>query len=156
MIKRVQIFFLLFLCFAAASYSTFFFESEYRRLVINFYKYSTNNRISFIGKGFHFFPTYKFSISFGLYILILVFSSINFKIKWKFLHLIIIILTFFISIFLLSYMDSNSKLIQCTACDDGKLAINYNQINYDLIFIVSLLTSVIPFLISRIIKKINK
>ena len=57
---------------------------------------------------------------------------------------------FFISTFLFSYIESNLKIIECTACDNEKLKLHFNHINYDLIFISSLVISLIPLLILKI------
>lgn len=148
--RKGFIFFFVILGFLIACYSTLFFESEYRTLVVKLYKFSTKNNISFTGKAFNLFPTYKFSVFFGIWIVFFIFRIINFKIKNRFIHFVCSFFLFFITTFLFCYIEGNLKIIECTACDDGKLQINYNQINYDLIFITSLIVSIMPLLITTI------
>ncbi|MFN3752638.1 hypothetical protein [Flavobacterium sp.] len=143
--KALQIL-LSFFVFILAAISAFFFEDYFRRLIRYFFKFSTDSNITFIGKNFHLFASGIFIISFGVFCLLL------FKIsdRKKPFNTLIVSPLFLISTFVISYIDSHSRILECTACDDGKLNIHYNAIDYDLIFITSLIISISPFLIKII------
>jgi hypothetical protein len=140
----------LLLAFVLATICAFYLEESYRVLVRKIFKWSTNNNISFFGKNFHLFPSYQFVLSFGLYISFFIFLIKSLRIKKKLLVTIMVSSIFFISTFLFSYIESNLKIIECTACDNEKLKLHFNHINYDLIFISSLVISLIPLLILKI------
>ena len=40
--------------------------------------------------------------------------------------------------------------MECTACNDGKRVLSYYDINYDLIFIISLVSAILPFILTEI------
>jgi hypothetical protein len=134
--------------FIISMVSAFFFEEYFRKLIRYFYTFSTDNNISFIGKNFHLFASNLFVTGFGLYC-VLLFNIVK---KRKAINALIISSLFTITSFTISFYDSKSKIIVCTACDNGKLKINYNGIDYDFIFITSLLISILPFLLKSIRK----
>ena len=142
MSKRVQHFFFLVILFVGAAISACYFEDYYRRLVRYFFTAATKGNITFVGKNFHFFPSEIIVIGFGFFCL-LVYKVLN---KKKLMNILIVLGLFFISTYTICYIDSNLRIIGCTACNDGKLKIQYKAINYDFIFMTSLLLSISPFL----------
>lgn len=57
---------------------------------------------------------------------------------------------FSIAIILISSLNANLKVIECTACDGGIRKLGYGEINYNLILISSLVISIIPSNLSLI------
>jgi hypothetical protein len=45
---------------------------------------------------------------------------------------------------MLSLLDSNGRIAECTACRNGIRRIHYDDINYDAIICISLWASIIP------------
>jgi hypothetical protein len=63
---------------------------------------------------------------------------------------------FVASILIHCYFDGFFKIIECTACNNGKRQLPYNEISYDYIFISSLILAIIPFVITEIRKVIKQ
>lgn len=148
--RRILNSLLLLILFIAAIICAFFFEENYRFIVREIFKWSTNNNISFFGKNFHLFPSNNFLLSFGFHICFFFYSLKNLSKNKKIQQIALLICFFFTATFLFSFIYSSLKIMECTACDDGKLRMSYNQINYDLIFVSSLLISLIPIIILKI------
>ena len=55
------------------------------------------------------------------------------------------LILFTLSIILYTYFDSNIRLIECTACDNGTMVLFYSDISYTKILIVTFITSLIPW-----------
>jgi hypothetical protein len=60
---------------------------------------------------------------------------------------------FFFVLALICYFDSNIKIIECTACDDGIRTLEYADIRYERIIFTSLALSLLPIGIKRIRKR---
>lgn len=139
---------------------SFYFEDKYEKIVRSLYETLSYHKISFRSpaKYFHF-ASDLFVFSFGLYTTILGFFVIRQKTRQRFLNIIFTLFFLVISTILYCYFNSSIKLIECTACDTGTLTLNFNDINYDKIFVISLMISAIPTLtieIRRFIKKQRK
>lgn len=119
-------------------------ESKLRLLIQALFKSLTNNVIHFYGKDFHLFASPYYYLSFGLLLLVAWFSWNGFILKQKILYGLVTALIFFVSIIVISWLNSNAMIIECTACNDGTRGIHYNDINYDAIIIGSLFLSMIP------------
>jgi hypothetical protein len=128
------------------------FEQELRQLIQALFKISTDNNIYFVGKDFDSFASTYYYLSPGILSLILFFASIRLTVEQTLINVLLAISIFFIALTLISYIDSNGKIAQCTACNDGKRSLNYNEINYDGITVVSLVLASIPSL-TQLIKK---
>ncbi|MDR0793131.1 MAG: hypothetical protein LBE82_07465 [Chitinophagaceae bacterium] len=131
----------------------FYFENYYRQLVIFFFKFFNGEFIQFIGKNFHLFASFGFTISFGVFcaltFLFLKFSSRNKR--WK--RTLLTILIFFGTTALITAFDSTNFALGCSDCDDRIRKLPYNKITYDKYFIISLTVSIlylfIMFLLDR-------
>src|SRR5690606_30814144 len=125
----------------------YYFESFFRNIIQDIFKLTTFDKIEFVGKNFYVFSdrTYVYLIGFGLAIFLL--ANLDFKSTRIFKNAILCLLIFGISIFGVSAIDANLKIIQCTACDNGILKIHWNGINYGLIIGISAIISIIPSLI---------
>lgn len=119
-------------------------ESKLRLLIQALFKSLTNNAIHFYGKDFHLFASPYYYLSFGLLLLVAWFSWNGFILKQKILYGLVTALIFFVSIIVISWLNSNAMIIECTACNDETRGIHYNDINYDAIIIGSLFLSMIP------------
>ncbi len=122
-----------------------FSEDSLHQLVRHLYVRLTYDKISFdLPKFDLYFFSIPFIISLGLYFIVLLFllgrQTSRQRVINSFLTLIFLISAFLIS----CYFDANIKLIECTACDDGTRVLNFYDINYTKIFIVTLLSSCIP------------
>ena len=138
--------------FIAGMAIAFLSESFFREFIQDIFQFSTSNKIQFVGKNIFFLPNIIFMIILGIAsVLLLIENSNKGKIE-TFKSTIRTILLFFISIILLSSIDANLKVIECTACENGIRKLNWNNINYSAILGTSLLISLIPS-IKSIIKK---
>ena len=137
------------LIFLLATLSAFYFEEYYRTLIRLLYKYFTADSISFIGKNFHFTSLY-FLIAFGLFCLIMRYNQLGRNFSQVFLSILLVTVLFFLTTTVISYFSSQLKIIECTACNDGKRSLQFNGINYDLIFMSSLFIATLPILIKKI------
>ena len=131
----------------------FLTESFFRGFIQDVFQISTSDKIQFIGKNIHFIPNIIFLPILGLSLVTLSIENSNKNNFQIFINILRSLLLFFISIILISAVDANLKVIECTACIDGIRKLNWNDINYGIILGSSLLISIIPSLIK--IKKTN-
>ena len=131
----------------------FLTESFFRGFIQDVFQISTSDKIQFIGKNIHFIPNIIFLPILGLSLVTLSIENSNKNNFQIFINILRSLLLFFISIILISAVDANLKVIECTACIDGIRKIKWNDINYGIILGSSLLISIIPSLIK--IKKTN-
>lgn len=147
---------ILFLLFVVAAGLSFYFEGTYQKTIRHLYCSLTNYKISFEHprKYFHF-ASDLFVISFGLYATL--FSYLIFKQtpRQRLINCVLAILVFPVTVILCSYFDSSIKLLECTACKDGKRVLRYNDIRYDSIFVISLTISLLPVLTTQFKKFIR-
>ncbi len=148
--KKILSIIVALIIFLVSAFIAAFYDEYFRKLVRYFYQYSTDGNITFMGKNFHFFASGEFVLSFGLFCLLVHYVFKEFPIKKKIVSGLLVSLLFVLSTFVISYLDSNGRIMACTACDNGKLSIHYNAIDYDFIFITSLVISIFPFLIKFI------
>ncbi len=131
----------------------FLTESFFRGFIQDVFQISTSDKIQFIGKNIYFIPNVIFLPILGLSLVTLSIENSNKNNFQIFINILRSLLLFFISIILISAVDANLKVIECTACIDGIRKLNWNDINYGIILGSSLLISIIPSLIK--IKKTN-
>ncbi len=119
----------------------FLFEDYYRQLVRFLFKFFNGDNIQFLGKNFHLFPSDSFVVAFGLFtsliFLLLKFSTRPNRLK----RTCVTVIVFFAMTILITALDSNRLIIECTACDDGIRRLTFNQVTYDKYFIISLTTA---------------
>lgn len=151
--KKSKNFLTLLLIFAFTTLSAFYFEEYYRSFVRHFFKYFSNNNIQFVGKNFHLFASNYFVLSFGVFCVIFIKLIKEKTLKSMFSNIFIAIILFVATTITLSYIFSLIKIAECTACDDGIRKLQYNEINYDSIFIISLVVSLVPLILLKIKKK---
>lgn len=137
------------LIFLLATLSAFYFEEYYRILVRLLYKYFTADSISFVGKNFHFTSMY-FVLAFGLFCIIMGTIQFGRTSSQAILSMLLMTVLFFITTMVISYFSSQLRIVECTACDDGKRSLQFNGINYNLIFMSSLFIGTLPILIKTI------
>lgn len=130
-------------------------ESFFRSLIQAIFKWSTSDKIQFVGKNFFAFSNKLYFITFGIGFLILTIENLNQKCTQVLKNGIISFLIFGILLVGISAMDANIKIMECTACDDGIRKLHWNEINYGLILGTSAIIPVIPSLI-RMIKQRKK
>ncbi len=120
-----------------------FLDGYYRNAVLFLLQYFNGGHIHFIGKNFHLFASYNFIFSVGIYSL-LVYLLIKFWPNTKyFIQLFCSIIFSLILTLIVIKLDSELMVLNCTACDDGILTINYSYINHDKYFIMSLGSSLL-------------
>ena len=125
----------------------FLTESFFRGFIQDVFQISTSDKIQFIGKNIYFIPNVIFLPILGLSLVTLSIENSNKNNFQIFINILRSLLLFFISIILISAVDANLKVIECTACIDGIRKLNWNDINYGIILGSSLLISIIPSLI---------
>jgi hypothetical protein len=133
----------------------FYSESFFREVIQDIFKWSTSDKIKFIGKNFHVFSNKLYFITFGISLLILTLENLNQKLTQMLKSGILSFLIFGIILIGISAINANLKIIECTACVDGIRKLNWNEINYGLIIGTSVIVSIIPNII-RIIKRRKK
>ncbi|UMB61421.1 hypothetical protein MHL31_04255 [Lutibacter sp. A80] len=133
----------------------FYSESFFRGVIQDIFKWSTSDKIKFIGKNFYVFSNKFYFITFGIGLLILTLENLNQELTQMLKNGILSILIFVIILIGISAVDANMKIIECTACNDGIRKLNWNEINYGMILGTSVIISIIPNLI-RIIKRTKK
>ena len=139
----------------------FLFEDYYRQLVRFSFKFFNGDNIQFYGKNFHLFASVSFVVAFGLFtsltFLLLKFSFRLYRLK----RVCLTVFIFFAITILITALDSKRLILECTACDDGIRSLTYNQLTYDLYFVISLSTAfaymlTVYLLERRRLKKIKK
>ncbi len=143
------------LAFVIGIVITFYSESFFREIIQDIFKWSTSDKIRFVGKNMYIFSDKTYYVTLGMIPLILTLENLNKKPAEFLKNGIICLLIFGISLIGISAIDANIKVMECTACDDGIRKIHWNGINYGLIIGTSAIISIIPSLI-RIIKRIKK
>ncbi|WP_250432474.1 hypothetical protein [Hanstruepera flava] len=133
----------------------FYFEGYFRGIIQDVFRFSTSDRIQFVGKNILIFSDRTFEYIFGLALMIFSLANIGLKPKRILKNIMLFLLIFGISIIGISAIDGNIKVAECTACDNGIRKIHWNEINYGLIISISAIISIVPSLI-RIIKRIKK
>ena len=133
------------------SLAAFIFEEDFRKLIRYLYGSLSSNKISFqqSGKYFHFASGEFLSATCMFFLLLFVLIKNK---KNLIINLILVWVIFCISTILFCFLDGFGKLAECTACDDGTRILTYNEINYDLIFILSLTLSLLPMIIVKFIQ----
>ena len=127
------------------------YEENYREFIRNLYELLTENKISFknYGKYLHFVSGEFISAILIFLVSIFVLLKRQEK-KQRAKNIILGILLLIISTIMFCYIDGNGKLMECTACDNGKRVMEFNDINYDLIFISSLIFGILPAIVTEI------
>jgi hypothetical protein len=151
--SRLKTILLLSGLFIISTISAFYFELNYRSFVRFFFKFFNGDKITFVGKNFHLFASWYFVIAFGLFCVIFIALIFQQNKSSRFIKIGLTILIFVATTMITSYIDSSSKIAECTVCSDGKRILNYNSINYDIHFILSLVISLLPLIISTVTKR---
>ena len=126
----------------------FLTESFFRGFIQDVFQISTSDKIQFIGKNIYFIPNIIFLPILGLSLVTLSIENSNKNNFQIFINILRSLLLFFISIILISAVDANLKVIECTACIYGIRKLNWNDINYGIILGSSILISIIPSLMN--------
>lgn len=115
-----------------------YLEESYRRLVRFSFKFFNGEHIQFFGKNFHLFASLNFIITSGLFASLAYLTLLNTSTISTFKRLLLTIVIFFTATFLITAVDSNRLIIECTSCDDGIRKMHYNELAYDRYFIISI------------------
>jgi hypothetical protein len=130
-------------------------ESFFREIIQDVFKWSTSDKIKFVGKNMYIFSNKLYYITFGIAPLILTIENLNHKTTQILKNGIVFFLIFGIALIGIAAIDANIKVMECTACDDGIRKLHWNGIKYGLILGLSAIIAIIPSLI-RIIKRTKK
>lgn len=130
----------------------FYFEGFFRELIQDIFRFTTSDRIEFVGKNISIFSDKTFVYFLGFAVMLFLLSNINLKTKRVLKNVILCLLIFGISIFLISAINANLKVIECTACDSGIVKIHWNNINFGFTIGLSSILSTIPNIIILIDK----
>lgn len=142
--SKLKFIFFLFAIFLLTISIAFYYENYYRILVRFFFKFFQGDKIKFVGKNFHLFASTYFVLAFGLFsVLFAIFLRGQTK---KFVYSALAIVIFFVTTTVTTYIDSLSKVVECTTCEDGIRSLHYNAVNYDFHFITSLVVGLSPLL----------
>jgi hypothetical protein len=117
---------------------------EFIRASIQYcYLVFSNKQIILNGKDFHlFYPVYYYIIA-GIVLAIVTWflrmSGVRLGLKLALLFVV----TSVVSVVVISYIDSQVKLAECSACNDGLRVLSYNSINYASIVSTSLVIALV-------------
>jgi hypothetical protein len=129
----------------------FTYEENYRDLIRNLYQQLTENKITFKNNGKYFhFASGEFISAFVMFFISTFILLKRQENRQRIRNTILGILLLIISTVIFCYIDSNGKLIECTSCDNGKRVLEFTDINYDLMFISSLIFGILPTVITEI------
>lgn len=155
LLKLTGWFILVILGLFIGMFIAYYFESLLRNIIQDIFKFSTSNKIRFVGKNFYIFSNKSFGLFIGLSIIVFVYENLTNRGKTILKNFFIYILFFGVSLFLISSIYANIKITECTNCKDGILSLHWNRINYGFIIGSSAIISIIPT-IARVIKRLNK
>jgi hypothetical protein len=149
--KIIKIIIFSIVIFAFSAYLSFYFEENYRKSIRYLFEFLTENKISFNHpiKYFHF-GSGEFVSTFALFILSIIYLFQKHTIKQNITNLILGFLIFTFTTLSFCYVESLLKLAECTACGNGERELNYNDINYDKIFIISVIFTILPSVFTEI------
>ena len=126
-------------------------ESSLRSNVLSSYQWTTNDGIQFVGKNFFLFTSPIYYLGFGISFSIMAIDCLSKSVKQVIIIGTIGFLIFVFATIGLSALDANSKIIECTACNNGIRKLRYNEVNHGLILGISIILSGIPSVI-RLLK----
>lgn len=110
--------------------------------ILDLYRWTTGGKIKFIGKGI-LIPSLFYLILFSISVILIGCQLLFLKTKWiRAVCLWVII--FGLSILIISTINANLMVINCTACIDGILKIRFHNAPYNAILSISSLLSMIP------------
>jgi len=118
--NKIKIILLLLVVFVLTVSLAFYYENSYRVLVRHFYTFFQGGKIKFVGKNFHLFASPYFVIAFGLFSVLLTMLLYGQSKKRRFFYFGLAIVLFFITTMATTFLDSTSKIIECTACQDQR------------------------------------
>ena len=125
----------------------FYLEGFFRGLIQDIFRFATSYKIQFVGKNIFIFSDKTFEYILGFALMTFLLANISFKTKRILKNSVFCILIFGVSIFLISAINANLKVIQCTACDNGIVKIRWNNINFGLTIGLSSILSIVPSII---------
>lgn len=155
--NKIKIIVLLLLVFVLTSLLAIYYEDKYWALIRFFFKFFQADKIKFVGKYVYFFPHPYSYIAFGVFSVLFMMLLYRQNKKGRFIYLgLAIILFFFITTIVTTYIDSLGKVAECTACPDGVRSLHYNEVDYDFHFITSLVMGLLPLLWVFLKKQMSK
>ncbi len=125
----------------------FYAQSFFREQIQNIFLWSTSGSMKFHGKNFYPFGSNFSFFSFGLAFSLFLFANLKQIPKRIIRSGVLSTLIFVVLVIIISSIDANIKVAECTACENGIRSIRWNDINYGRILGVSILISVIPSMI---------
>jgi len=151
--KAVGRYFLLASVFIASFLLAVYFEFDFRVLVLRCCLLLTNHDIHFVGKNFLFFPTGDFQLYFSIFSTLIAFGLIKSKGQKWLLKIGMILILLFLTLVSSCWIYAAGKVAECTACQNGQRTIRYNEVPYNIIFLVSLLVPLMAFIIFDILTR---
>jgi len=133
----------------------YYSESFFRGIIQDIFKWSTSNKIQFVGKNFYIFSNKLYYLTFGIGLLILTLENLNQKLSQILKNGTISLVIFGLFVIGISCINAFGKVVECTNCIDGIRKLHWNEINYGRILSLSAIIAIIPSLI-RIIKRNKK
>ena len=129
----------------------FTYEENYREIIRNLYQQLSENKITFknYGKYFHF-ASGEFISAFTIFSILIFLLLKKQENRQRIKNIIVGSILLIISTIIFCYLDGFGKLIECTACDDGTRILRFNDVNYDFIFISSLIFGILPTIVTEI------
>ncbi len=124
-----------------------FAETFFRNLIQDLFLWKGNGNIQLVGKDFHLFNNPIYYVSFSLTTLLFGIAFKNEPIRKILINGILHMVTFGFILFGISILNAESKIVQCTICENGILRLHNNNIDYGLILGLSaILSSIGPII----------
>jgi hypothetical protein len=135
--------------------AAFFFYDHYEILIRWLYVFTTKHKISFfVPRKYFVFASNLFCTSFAVFCTVIGFIMLKWPQKRNVVYLLTSVLVFFLTTLVASYITSNNLIATCTACNNGTRTLHWGEVNYDLIFVISLTMALISLLIGKFRKSI--
>ena len=146
--KNTKTFLIFLFVFLAACLLAVQFEDSYHELIRYLYVRLSSGTISFRHPGKQFsFPDVFFVGFFGVFATVTYYLLSKLKAEAIVIHLFVALILFAAFTAWGCKWDGFMKVMVCTACNDGKRTLYYNDVNYNKQFATGLIAALLPLLI---------
>jgi len=147
----------LFVFFSISKFAAFYWEDNYTMLMKSLYEKLSFQSINFISTGFNIhIPSSLFVFSFVTFTLLFIFLLYFMTIKQRMLNILITSIVLIISTLVYVYFDAIKIVHSDLSNLSGKVELQQYDINYDLILVTTLIISLLPALITVLLKYSGK
>lgn len=129
-----------------------YFEEELRILIRSLYGLITNQRIYFYGNHLNFNASDPYYLAFGIYFSMHYILTPNLGFRRSVKYIILALSSFLVTLTILCAIDSHAKLIECTSCVNGTRGLQYGEVNYETMVLISLAVSLVASALPMVLR----